>query len=241
MRSAVALLAAAASARVVVVVGNIFKPCDSSFVPDTLAAIPTVPPSPGTMGAIAGLSDPDGDGFAPLLLPPAKPSELITLSRTPEVSGSFYVPVGRAYDGNEWERSAGPDVSRIAFSCCHHGTGEAHGDICQVYVPFKAGYTYHLTRYEDPYPSSALGDRGVAARFLERSTFGPTPDDVANWDYTNLAGGRSFVDWITDQMSPSKVDVSSHREFYRRRTNPRSTEAYRYGLPGPGACEANAR
>lgn len=198
------------------------------FDPPPLAA--NAPMSADTMTEISGLSDPDGDGFAPVVLhvPNGAVKVLSTLSRSSSGSSSLYIPVARSYDGYNWERSAGPDAPKIDPDMTYCCLGK-----CLMYVPYDADYTYYLKT-----SSNSLLDRDLVSRFLERSTFGPTLDEIDGWDYE--AGTElTFARWVRGQMDSD--GTSSHREFYRRHTNSRSTEAYMYGLPGPMPCEKNAR
>eukprot|EP00957_Ditylum_brightwellii_P171413 13049513-Ditylum_brightwellii.AAC.1 len=70
------------------------------------------------------------------------------------------------------------------------------------------------------------------------ASFGPTPDLLTNWDYSQPLLG-SFANWVKDQID--NKGTTSHREYFRARLNPRSIETYKYGLSGPDACDTNAR
>lgn len=50
-----------------------------------------------------------------------------------------------------------------------------------------------------------------------------------------------FKHWVTDQMNTSIVPLSSHREFFRKRLNPRFDHIYSKGRPGPRPCDMNSR
>jgi hypothetical protein len=49
---------------------------------------------------------------------------------------------------------------------------------------------------------------------------------------------KALASWVYDQVN---MNPSSHRVFFRERLNPRTVETYQYGIPGPKACETNAR
>lgn len=51
-------------------------------------------------------------------------------------------------------------------------------------------------------------------------------------------GNLAMARWVHEQVN---LQPTSHRAFFRRRLNPRSVESYQYGVPGPRACEKNAR
>jgi len=53
-----------------------------------------------------------------------------------------------------------------------------------------------------------------------------------------LHGTKALATWTQNQVS---LTPTSHRAYFRRRLNPRAVESYIYGIPGPKACEANAR
>ena len=66
------------------------------------------------------------------------------------------------------------------------------------------------------------------ARFLSKTTFGPTTSDLNNWIVPPTGGGnrnpvvKTFVDWVTDQIN--RGGVTPHREYYRQRLAPRSID-----------------
>ena len=49
---------------------------------------------------------------------------------------------------------------------------------------------------------------------------------------------KAIALWVHNQIS---LDATSHRAYYRTRLNPRAVESYQYGIPGPKACEKDAR
>jgi hypothetical protein len=51
-------------------------------------------------------------------------------------------------------------------------------------------------------------------------------------------GNKALAQWVKQQQS---LPPSSHRVFFRQRLSPRTVESYQYGIPGPKACEKNAR
>jgi hypothetical protein len=59
----------------------------------------------------------------------------------------------------------------------------------------------------------SIDAQSEAARFLEQATFGPTRDSVAQLgdDLSN-----NIPAWIQNQMDPSTVPLTSHREAFRR-------------------------
>jgi hypothetical protein len=69
--------------------------------------------------------------------------------------------------------------------------------------------------------------------------FGPTKDAIDSWDYNQFDG--SVKKWVKDQIDPSVSGLSSHREFFRERLNPRMDQVYFSGKGGPNPCEVNSR
>jgi hypothetical protein len=112
-----------------------------------------------------------------------------------EMSPNYEIkPVGRSYNGFEWEQYAG-DFSSLTFTCVSNE--------CSVDLPEpEAGKEYYLTSF-----AHSLNPNDVAARFLEKTTFGPTKADIALF--------QSFVssaDYLEEQFSK---DMTSHRAYWR--------------------------
>ena len=63
--------------------------------------------------------------------------------------------------------------------------------------------------------------------------------------YTHsMAMNKLQVEWVAAQMDPSTFTsgkFSSHREYWRKRLNPRKWETYRIGEAGPAPCEQHSR
>jgi len=196
----------------------------SSLLKHALGQTPlTLPQADGVMTLVTGLVDPNGDGQVEVRLPKSSANKLVVLNR---MEGSVYVPVGRSYDGFDWERTAGPEVG-LEWECA--------ASVCDVSLPFEAGkQTYYLTTYDH-----TLSDRATVARFLEKAAFGPTMSDLVNWDYSGGDLEISITEWVEDQIL--NKGTSSHREYFRKRLNPRSIESYKYGISGPKPCEENSR
>ena len=55
---------------------------------------------------------------------------------------------------------------------------------------------------------------------------------------TNNGYTKAVATWVHEQLS---MEPSSHQKYFRERMNPRAVESYLYGIPGPKACEMNAR
>ena len=145
-------------------------------------------------------------------LPPSSPGTLRVL----HADGW---PVARSYDGHGWERTQGGATLHLA---CDAGVA------CAVTVP--ASSVYNITLHEAP----AVDALQKASRFLVQATFGPTRATLQSLDATTDAG---VAKWIDAQIA---LPPTLHREYYRRRANPRQFTA----RPTGGlraACEAGSR
>jgi hypothetical protein len=181
----------------------------------------------GEMTLVTGLADGDGDGLVPVFLPFSEAGTLLTLNR---LDRGVYVPFGRSYDGNSWERVAG--LEETLDNICVDNVLSGH---CDVDLPFENDpiAEYYLTKY-----NHSTSERAELARFLQRSTFGPTTAEINGWD-SSSGLVNSMANWLLDQIE--NQGTSSHREYYRKRLNPRSIETYKYGISGPAPCEENSR
>ena len=144
-------------------------------------------------------------------LPPSSPGTLRVL----HADGW---PVARSYDGHGWERTQGGTTLDLA---CDAGVA------CAVTVP--ASSVYNITLHEAP----AVDALQKASRFLVQATFGPTRATLQSVDATTDAG---IAKWIDAQIA---LPPTLHREYFRRRVNPRQFTARPGGLRA--ACEAGSR
>jgi hypothetical protein len=94
----------------------------------------------------------------------------------------------------------------------------------------QEGQQYVLETYRH-----ILSEEATAARFLEQATFGTRQEDITALVATN----NNFTEWVYNQIYD--VPMSSHREFYRRRTNPKFEYPYQVGAIGPTPCEKFSR
>ena len=195
---------------------------------------------PSNLGILTDITsqlvDENNDKLVPVLLPLAPAGKLVTLNAIDK--GTVYVPVGRSYNLNHWESVAGT-YETLQYECKDPNIFGTLTHQCQVYLPIKDTITYHLTMY-----THEISQRAEISRFLERATFGGTPTEILELESATASGGGgnlqlSLANYITDQIY--NVDVTSHREYFRKRLNPRSIENYKYGITGPNACERNSR
>lgn len=135
-----------------------------------------------------------------VLLPPSPPNTLVLLSQ----SG---VPAGRSYESNPWE---GVLPSPLVFDCCVVANGD--GGACEVELPAGTFDILVIT-------GGATSVEKDVARFLLQATFGPTSTEIATLAGSSPTATRTSMEhWIDSQMA---LSMTSHREYYRKRTNPR--------------------
>jgi hypothetical protein len=123
-------------------------------------------------------------------------------------------PIARSYAGNQWEASGG-EFSSLEWSCT--------GFVCSVNLPVLPNNSYYvLTSF---YPPETFRNDGMddIARFLEQATFGAPRADFADFNAAKLP--QSFANWIKAQQEG--VPLTSHRAFFRKRTNARMETATR--------------
>lgn len=140
---------------------------NSTYVDCPAASSPTTP-----------VQIPDFSGGKLLLAPTANEGDLCILSRVNrnDTAKKVYIPIARSYDGNDWHRVQGRYISYVDMQCgesAADGAGYAAGDyLCEVQVPAlnEGNVGYFLAKWEEGIAS----DRRLAARFLEKATWGAT-------------------------------------------------------------------
>jgi T5SS/PEP-CTERM-associated repeat protein len=127
-------------------------------------------------------------------------------------------PLGRSYNGNDWEPYGG-DHSNLKYDC-------AQG-LCRVQLPSPSnGRSYALK----PYAAPVLSSDSIKARFLEKATFGPTKQDIANFG--------SETGWLSQQF---EMPVTSHRAVFRQHMTHWHSESNYNTLLHTNPCSAGAR
>ena len=160
------------------------------------------------------------------------PNSLCTLIRhNVAAGGTQRAPVARSFASRgSWEVSAGlfsnAATSGLSLDC---DTGD--GTTCDVTLPpVNNGQQYILETFTRP----TLSAEALSARFLEQSTFGTTRESMNDL----VASGLNYSNWIIEQMN---MPVSSMREYYRKRTNPKYEFPYALGAVGSGPCDLYSR
>jgi hypothetical protein len=191
----------------------------SEFTPDVTDSPTSRPTSMPTVATVTDCPDvsegPVSVSAGPVML--TKSETLCILTKAVEsADGSLsnIAPVARSYDGRAWEPSAGglatDLLQNVAFGDYSAGT--------QINLPdLAAGEQYFLTSY-----SYSMSHEDEVARLLETATFGTTAADLAAWD-KGAVTIDTVSEWIQEQISSP---MTSHREFFRRRVNPRVSSSF---------------
>ena len=167
----------------------------------------------------------------------ADETSLCTLTR---LVSSVHVPIARSYDGGTWQLTAGAYLSTTTLTC-DEGGGADGAQECIVSGLDGVEGRYYLTSYHRPSVSSDV----LAARFLERTTFGPKLEEIQSLSAsistlgTDDDGREALAAYTHNQMY--ETPISSHRAYYRRHLVPRTTSTYMYALAGPHPCDQNSR
>ncbi len=140
--------------------------------------------------------------------------EILTLLRI--TNGDTIAPVGRSYDGFDWETVAGP-YNTLPYTC--------ESDYCKVIIPEvdpALNQVFVLSRFQHELPL-----RDKVARFLERTTFGITVEELTELEENvksrfNNDTFAAFADWIQKQMD--EIPPTSHRGFFRSRLAARHSD-----------------
>jgi len=149
-------------------------------------------------------------------------SDLVTLEcREKNNPNSVYQQGGRSYDGRDFESS--PPLF-VSFTCdeCNAGTP----CVCTMKTPETK--TCRIKSYEIAGGEPTAAQR--AARFLLKTTFGPTQAEIDNFPATNK-------EYFEAQVAKA---VGSHRQYYRENSNDRKLSATASGdLVKP--CDVKSR
>ncbi|KAL3921613.1 MAG: hypothetical protein SGILL_002661 [Bacillariaceae sp.] len=131
------------------------------------------------------------------------------------------VPVGRSYGGQQWEASAGP-FSAFDWNC--------GGASCTIDLPDpEFGRSFVLITYTHTHSYTQYDE---IARFLEKTTFGPTRDEIFDGSFP----GKEL--WMEQQFG---LPASSHRQYYRERVTNWHGATGEQGLLKNSPCDEGAR
>ncbi len=125
------------------------------------------------------------------------------------------IPLVRSYDMNKWELSSGS----VALSTFDDNDFFCYDKGCQINLPaLNKGEKYQMTSSD-----YSLSSRDEYARFLETASYGARAIDLDLFESATGEGGPMSVitDYVETQMDTDVVPLTSHREFWRARSNPR--------------------
>ncbi len=133
------------------------------------------------------------------------------------------VVVARSYDGNPWENVPDQDFPQVALKC-------TSATSCEV----NTRGSYRVREIAVPPEILNATAEQLASRFLIQTTFGPTMSEIN----ALVAAGNNWTRWLEQQI---QLPVTSLRQYYRKRTNPRQAAASPAIGATRGACEVGAR
>ena len=186
----------------------------TEYTPDVTNSPTTHPTSLPTVTSITSCPDAETASIivsaGPIML--AKSDLLCILTKAVQQSDgtlSNIAPVARSYDGRAWEPSAGDFAERLL----HNTEFGDYNTGTQLNLPeLSAGEKYYLTSY-----SYDIDEESEVARLLESATFGTRAEDLLSWN-KGIATADAASQWIQEQINKP---MTSHRDFFRRRVNPR--------------------
>ena len=137
-------------------------------------------------------------------------------------------PVARSSNGGDWEKHAGEFAEALLY-------GKNFGDYdqgCQITLPALAsGQKYFIASYIDSSPARRLTEvdeeRKAVARLMQHGTFGTTLSDLEGWSKGPVTK-ESAAEWVKEQIN---MTMTSHREYFRTRTNPRWVLSFLTSFP----------
>lgn len=147
--------------------------------------------------------------------------EVDSASITSDDAAANLKPVGRSYNGNDWEPYSG-SFAATSFDC----TGGSASCMVSLLVP-SSGRSYVLKPHTYPHTRT---EADLHSRFLEKATFGPTRDDIASFNDASQ--------WVSSQF---EEPITSHRAFWRERMTAWHAESNFHTLLHTDACKEGAR
>ena len=120
------------------------------------------------------------------------------------------VPVARSYNNYPWENVAGPYADKLKISC--RGISD-----CSLEIPNVAD-VHPPVRFALLTTNRQVSTKENVARFLEQVTFGPKLEDINKFN-TSLSLNKQFATWVQEQMDPSVINPTLHREYFRSRVD----------------------
>jgi len=120
------------------------------------------------------------------------------------------IPISRSYDNGDWTRVAGAFASSVEMQSCDELS-------CDLEITFPQSMNRNGKAVLLAFEHALKNEKEELSRFLIQTTFGPTKDMIDGWvdeGYSHDISG--YTKWVDDQMDPSVVSPTYHREYYRQ-------------------------
>eukprot|EP00945_MAST-04E_sp_MAST-4E-sp1_P002536 g2536.t1 len=162
-------------------------------------------------------------------LPRSGEHVILTLKRILERDCST-TSVARSYDGNVWE---GTYPHPHDPKECDTGTKSCTIETSNIGVAYRID-AYSLTADEVRTSNETI------SRLLLQATYGPSEDSIADFvaSHGTTVNGATLTSFLNTQMNV--IPSTLLREYYRKRTNPRTPVANSAGIARP-LCEGGSR
>jgi len=162
---------------------------------------------------------------------------LIAIKDSKRSTSKIEVPIARSYDGYDWE---------ILKGSYQHAKSTCFDEFCNISVPSTSIPSDHhrssfiLSSFSESSLNFTIRDK--ASQFLEQTTFGPTLESIEsltnNGEISENKLNENLKDWLYDQIMT--VPATSHREYFRKRSNNRLRSSNKVGIP-LHPCSPNTR
>jgi len=140
------------------------------------------------------------------------------------------IPYARSYNQNQWEASPGPFASPSRGIVCQTSSS-SFTSLCEIDLPPLASSS---DRYIMISKDGSMDTPKQIARFLEMTTFGVKNEEIDS--LLNEEWGPERAKYVRQQMD---VDITSHREYFRKRANQKFDSPSRIGRPSH-PCSPNS-
>jgi len=141
------------------------------------------------------------------------------------------IPYARSYNQNQWEASPGPFASPSRGIVCQTSSS-SFTSLCEIDLPPLASSS---DRYIMISKIGSMDTPKQIARFLEVTTFGVKKEEIDSL-LNEEWGPETRAKYVRQQMD---VDITSHREYFRKRANQKFDSPSRIGRPSH-PCSPNS-
>lgn len=165
-----------------------------------------------------------------VLLTPSKNDELCSLSYTDLNFTTENIPLGRSYNGYDWETTVAGKDAGFEYTCQdHQDENSSSSRVCLLIVPNKFDsdddsdtttnklFALRSWSMESQNYNYTLSEFDLAARFLEKTSFGITKSELIEFSDPSS--------YVKEQMSLS-LPQTSHRALFRSQAQTRVRRTY---------------